>query len=78
MPNTSIIRELHTYGQLTPLGKTGAVQHRGLGKQLLSQAEKISQQKKYNYLTIIAGIGVRNYYRKLGYRLKNTYMVKKI
>ncbi len=76
MPQTSIIRELHTYGRLTPLGQIGAVQHQGLGKQLLVQAEKISQQKKYNYLTIIAGIGVRPYYRKLGYRLKNTYMIK--
>ncbi len=74
----AIIRELHTYGQLTPVGQAGKIQHRGLGKQLLAQAKKIVQQKKYTHLKIISGIGVRPYYRKLGYRLKDTYMVKQI
>jgi len=76
--NIAIIRELHTYGQLTPVGQTGSVQHHGLGKQLLAQAETITKQKKYAKLSVISGIGVRAYYRKLGYKLKNTYMIKNI
>ncbi len=76
--NTALIRELHTYGQMIPFGQTGHIQHSGLGKQLLAQAEKIAQQKKYTHLKIISGIGVRNYYRRLGYRLSNTYMFKRL
>ena len=29
-----------------------------------------------NKITVISGVGVRDYYRKLGYKLKDTYMVK--
>ncbi len=75
---TALIRELHTYGQMIPVGQSGHIQHTGLGKQLLAQAEKIARQKKYTYLKIIAGIGVRQYYRKLGYRLFHTYMAKQL
>lgn len=72
----AIIRELHTYGQLLPLGKPGEIQHFGFGKKLLAQAEILAKQKKYTELSVIAGVGVREYYRKLGYCLKNEYMLK--
>ncbi len=29
-------------------------------------------------IAVISGVGVRNYYRKLGYRLKNEYMIKNL
>jgi hypothetical protein len=29
-------------------------------------------------MTVIAGIGTRNYYRKLGYHLEETYMLKSL
>ena len=29
-------------------------------------------------MAIIAGTGVRDYYRKLGYKLEETYMIKEI
>lgn len=74
----AIIRELHVYGQLTPLGESGQVQHLGLGKKLIKEAEKISKKNKANKLAVISGIGVRDYYRKLGFRLSNTYLVKKL
>lgn len=79
LPKTgsAIIRELHTYGELMPLGARGKVQHTGLGKQLLKVAEETVKKHNYKELQIISGIGVRPYYRKLGYRLRNTYMVKK-
>ncbi|TAN33476.1 tRNA uridine(34) 5-carboxymethylaminomethyl modification radical SAM/GNAT enzyme Elp3 [Patescibacteria group bacterium] len=76
----AFIRELHTYGHLVGIGKNEkkASQHTGLGKKLLAEAEKICAKNKVQKLAIIAGVGVRNYYRKLGYRLENTYMVKKL
>ncbi|MBI4974008.1 hypothetical protein HZC27_05340 [Candidatus Roizmanbacteria bacterium] len=47
-----------------------------LGKQLLSEAEKITKGLKINTISVIAGIGAREYYKKLGYHLDETYMVK--
>jgi len=81
LKNAALIRELHTYGQLIPLGKSGKVQHSGLGKKLMREAEKILKQVQddnIKKIAIISGIGVRQYYQKLGYELEGTYMVKKI
>ena len=74
----ALIRELHVYGQLVPVGASARVQHLGLGKKLMARAEEIAQQEGANLIAVISGVGVRNYYRKLGYRLKNTYMVKNL
>ncbi len=74
--NTAIIRELHVYGQLVSIGNKKKVQHAGLGKLLLQKAEKIAKENGVEKMTIISGVGVRGYYRKFGYRLKKTYMVK--
>jgi elongator complex protein 3 len=76
--NAAIIRELHTYGSMVPLNQKGNIQHQGLGKKLLAQAEYMARQNNYKKISIISGIGVRNYYRGLGYQLKNTYLIKKI
>jgi elongator complex protein 3 len=78
--NAALIRELHTYGHLVPIDKKqkGATQHLGLGKKLIAEAEKIVKKLKIKKLAIIAGIGVREYYRKLGYKIEGTYMVKHI
>ncbi len=75
---TAFIRELHTYGHLVPIGKNKieATQHKGLGKKLMAEAEKICRQHGLKRLQIISGVGVRDYYRHLGYRLSKTYMVK--
>lgn len=74
------IRELHTYGQLVRIGKQQkeSTQHKGLGRKLVIEAEKIVKKSKVNKLAVISGVGVRGYYRKLGYRLEKTYMVKKM
>jgi len=74
--NTALIRELHVYGELVPVGNKKIVQHAGLGKKLMLEAEKIAMQNGFNKIAVIAGIGVRDYYRKLGYKLANSYMVK--
>jgi len=76
--NKAIIREVHTYGPLVPIGvKKLAPQHRGLGKKLIKEAEKIAKNEfGLEKIAIISGVGVRGYFRKLNYRLKGTYMVK--
>lgn len=74
----AIIRELHTYGQAAKIGAQGRIQHLGLGRKLLKEAEKIARQNQLDKVAVIAGIGVREYYRKNGYNLEGTYMVKKL
>lgn len=73
----AIIREVHVYGQALKLGEEGKLgQHTGLGKWLMSESEKIVKKLGIEKLSVISGIGVREYYRKLGYKLEDTYMVK--
>lgn len=56
-----------------------APQHRGLGKKLIEEAEQITKKEfRLKKMAVIAGVGVRDYFRKLGYKLKDTYMVKKL
>ncbi len=73
----SIIRELHVYGQSLKLGEKGKLsQHKGFGKMLMKEAEKISKKEGAKKISVISGVGVREYYQKLGYSLEDTYMVK--
>ncbi|MBU4256939.1 GNAT family N-acetyltransferase, partial [Patescibacteria group bacterium] len=74
--NAALIRELHVYGELVPVGENKKIQHSGLGKKLMAEAEKIARENGYKKITVISGIGARNYYRKLGYRLSESYMMK--
>ncbi|MFH1048350.1 MAG: tRNA uridine(34) 5-carboxymethylaminomethyl modification radical SAM/GNAT enzyme Elp3 [Patescibacteria group bacterium] len=82
LQNAAIIREVHTYGQLVPIAKKSkkSAQHIGLGKQLIAEAERIARDESRELgikkIAVISGAGVRNYYRKLGYRQKDEYMVK--
>jgi elongator complex protein 3 len=43
------------------------------------EAEQIAK-KEYGLkkIAVISGVGVRDYYRKIGYRKKDTYMTKNI
>ena len=78
---TAIIRELHVYGQMAKISgsrtSASSAQHSGLGKKLMAEAEKTCAEHCRS-IAVISGIGVRPYYRKLGYKLQNTYMVKKL
>ncbi|MDO5851590.1 MAG: tRNA uridine(34) 5-carboxymethylaminomethyl modification radical SAM/GNAT enzyme Elp3 [Methanobacteriaceae archaeon] len=78
-PKTALIRELHVYGQMLSIGKKEdrLWQHKGYGEQLIKEAEKIAKEEfDKNKLLIISGIGVKNYYRKLGYHSDGVYMGK--
>jgi elongator complex protein 3 len=78
LQDAAFIRELHTYGHLVPVDDhdVDASQHKGLGKKLMAEAERIAAAAGYEKLAVISGIGVRAYYRKLGYAPDGTYMVK--
>ncbi|MDO8556066.1 MAG: tRNA uridine(34) 5-carboxymethylaminomethyl modification radical SAM/GNAT enzyme Elp3 [Nanoarchaeota archaeon] len=77
-PKTLLVRELHVYGQQVPLTEREdqASQHKGLGKQLMQEAEKRAIKEGCDQIAVISGIGVREYYRKLGYTLIGDYMMK--
>jgi len=72
----AIVRELHVYGVLVKVGGDKKIQHAGFGKKLMAAAEKIARKNKCQSIAVISGIGVRNYYKKLGYKQKGTYMLK--
>jgi len=80
LENAAIIREIQTFGEVVPIGeKKIAPQHRGLGKKLIKEAEKIVKKEfGLRKIAVISGVGVRDYFKKLGYRLKTTYMTKEI
>ena len=81
LKNCALIRELHVYSTLSNVGNNlgkFSLQHKGYGKSLIAKAEEIAKNKGFKKMAIIAGTGVRDYYRKNGYELINTYMIKDI
>ncbi|RMD59686.1 tRNA uridine(34) 5-carboxymethylaminomethyl modification radical SAM/GNAT enzyme Elp3, partial [Candidatus Parcubacteria bacterium] len=78
LKNAALVRELHVYGELVPVGGKAKVQHRGLGTKLMQKAEETAKKFGFKKIAVIAGVGARPYYRRLGYRLQYTYMVKRI
>lgn len=78
---TALIRELHVYGNAIEIGKTdsSAFQHKGIGKKLLAEAERISLEEfNCNKIAVISGVGAREYYKKQGYELEGLFMAKKL
>ncbi len=79
---TAIVRELHVYGPQVPVGEEPLdheFQHRGYGVLLLSKAEELMLNKyDKRKILILSGVGVREYYRKLGYwrERDSPYMMK--
>ncbi len=73
------VRELHTYGQASKVKGEGSIQHKGLGKKLMQEAERIAREKfKAKKILVISGIGVKEYYKKLGYKKDGIYMSKQL
>lgn len=76
---TSIVRELHVYGSVVPLHSRDPrkFQHQGFGTLLMEEAEKVAREEHGSKkISVISGVGVRNYYKRLGYKLDGPYMSK--
>jgi elongator complex protein 3 len=78
--NVAMVRELHVFGSEVPLGEknAGAAQHKGMGLQLLKEAERIARDEfKATGIVVISGVGAREYFRsECGYELNGAYMAK--
>ena len=84
LKNSALIRELHVYSSSTGIGNNdnNSQQHKGYGMLLVKTAEEIALQNNFNKIIVIAGVGVREYYKnKCGYSnslKEGGYMVKYI
>ncbi|MGB1586794.1 MAG: tRNA uridine(34) 5-carboxymethylaminomethyl modification radical SAM/GNAT enzyme Elp3 [Thermoplasmatota archaeon] len=83
-PNgAAVVRELKVYGTAQALGQhddpeTGAWQHQGHGARLLAEAERIAADWGVGRLLVIAGRGVKAYYRRHGYDDLGPYVAKSL
>jgi len=80
LAGAALIREVHVYGKQIAVGNKsgGEKQHFGWGTKLMNDAEDLARKGGFDKLAVISGIGTREYYRKKGYDLEGTYMIKKI
>ncbi|EQD59076.1 histone acetyltransferase, ELP3 family, partial [mine drainage metagenome] len=81
LKNSSMIREMKVLGNVVPVGEKSSegFQHKGLGKKLLEESERISREEwGMSRILVISGIGVREYFRKTGYERVGPYMGKDI
>ncbi len=78
---SSIIREIKVFGNVVPVGYRSETdwQHKGYGKKLLAEAERISREEfALGRIAVISGIGVRNYFRSQGYEQTGPYMIRSL
>lgn len=78
---SSMVRELHVYGSAVGVSKRDAskFQHQGYGTLLMEEAERIAREEHgSDKILVIAGVGTRHYYRKMGYELDGPYMSKEL
>lgn len=82
LQNSAIVRELHVYGNEASLSsedESNSWQHEGFGEKLMNRAEQLTLEEGYDKLSVISGIGAREYYRnKLGYVQDGPYVSKKL
>jgi elongator complex protein 3 len=77
LKNKGLILEFHVYGKVQSTYSSrekSKSQHKGFGTILIEHAENIVKQEGHRYnglngMAVIAGVGVRNYYRKKGYEI---------
>jgi len=75
----SIVRELHVYGPLVPVGKhiNKAWQHKGFGGVLLNEAERITlEDYDLRKILVISALGTKEYYMRFGYKHDGVYVSK--
>ena len=76
-----IIRELKIVGRELPIGERAneGLQHKGFGKELIDEAERICLEMfDKKHLFVLSGVGVKEYYRKLGFKDDGVYLSKTI
>jgi elongator complex protein 3 len=76
---SAIVRELHVYGPLVPVGKhlARAWQHKGYGAVLLSEAERVARDDYgLKKLLVISALGTKQYYGRFGYERDGVYVSK--
>lgn len=74
------IRELKVFGRVVPVGEESASdwQHHGYGTKLVNHAEEIARSAGYSIMRVTSGVGVREYYRKMGYSNDASYLAKRL
>jgi elongator complex protein 3 len=78
---SAIVRELHVYGPLVPVGKHSAKawQHKGFGATLLSEAERVAKDEfELEKILVISALGTKRYYRRFGYKPDGVYVSKSL
>jgi elongator complex protein 3 len=79
LDNAALVRELHVYGPMVQVGDESADwQHKGYGEKLLRHAETMAADAGFDKLSVISGIGAREYYRNLGYHQDGPYVSKRL
>jgi len=82
LKNVPAVRELHVYGKILKCGdkpNNGETQHRGLGSELLMEAQNITKDCGYSKIAVISGEGVKGYYKKFGFvETVGGYLIKKL
>lgn len=75
----ALIREVHVYGALVPVGKDSKhTQHKGFGRKMLQKAFDIASQYKYPKIAVISGMGVVDYYKKFGFMEMGSFLIKQL
>ncbi|MFW9784183.1 MAG: tRNA uridine(34) 5-carboxymethylaminomethyl modification radical SAM/GNAT enzyme Elp3 [Candidatus Heimdallarchaeota archaeon] len=80
---TMVVREIKVVGEMVPRdfkpNRFAQIQHRGFGKLLMKHAETISREDfDAKKLAVISGIGVRDFFYDLGYKLDGVYVSKSL
>jgi elongator complex protein 3 len=77
---SALIREVHVYGPALHLGadSQGEAQHVGVGRQLIDAAQTVARQAGFKRIAVIAAVGTRPYYRRLGFTLGDLYMHREL
>jgi elongator complex protein 3 len=80
---TLIVREIKVVGELVPKDskpdRFTQIQHRGYGKLLMENAEKISSDDfGATKLAVISGIGAKDWFYSLGYQSDGPYVSKRV
>ncbi|UPW00652.1 tRNA uridine(34) 5-carboxymethylaminomethyl modification radical SAM/GNAT enzyme Elp3 [Halorussus gelatinilyticus] len=80
LEDAALVRELHVYGPMVEVGdESYDWQHKGYGTKLLRKAEELAADAGYGKVSVISGIGAREYYReKLGYHQDGPYVSKRL